>query len=129
MEKDFDNWNGFKKKLENNQYFRGFGEREIWWCHFGVNVGDEQNGKNEEFTRPVLVLRKFNHSVFLGIPLTTKRKNHPLYHPIIIKGKEGAAILSQIKLLSVKRLKDGAKIAKISETIFKEIKRKVKDMI
>lgn len=41
-------------------------------------ISDEQDGKNAEFTRPVLVLRKFNHSLFLGIPLTTNRKNHPL---------------------------------------------------
>lgn len=129
MRKNFDNWNLFKKDLDSVNHFRGFGEREIWWCHFGINVGDEQNGKNEEFTRPVLILKKFNNSVFLGLPLTTTRKKHPLYHPIIAKGREGSVILSQIKLLSVKRLKNNSKIMKISESVFNEIKRKVKDMI
>jgi hypothetical protein len=31
-------------------YFR---EKEIWWACLGANIGFEQNGKNENFERPI----------------------------------------------------------------------------
>lgn len=40
---------------EINFYFK---EREIWWCLLGMNVGHEQDGKNENFESPVSVLKK-----------------------------------------------------------------------
>ena len=59
--KDFDNWNKEKKILESTaNETLVFHEREIWWCSIGLNVGDEQDGKNDYFERPVLVIRKFN---------------------------------------------------------------------
>ena len=38
-----------------------FYEREIWWASLGENIGFEQNGKDENFSRPVLILKKFNN--------------------------------------------------------------------
>ncbi len=32
------------------------------WCSIGINVGDEEDGKNELYERPVLVIKKFNAS-------------------------------------------------------------------
>ena len=64
MNKDFDTWNEEKKGLEivapDTLIFH---EREIWWSSIGLNVGDEEDGKNDLFERPVLVLRKFNNKV------------------------------------------------------------------
>ena len=40
----------------------------------GKNIGFEQNGKGSNFVRPILVLRKFNSSIFWGLPLTTIKK-------------------------------------------------------
>ena len=31
-------------------------------------MGFEEDGKNDNFVRPVLVLKKFNNDMFLGIP-------------------------------------------------------------
>lgn len=56
---------------EENFYFY---EREIWWVSLGVNVGFEQNGKNDLYERPVLVLRKFNKDILWALPLTTKKR-------------------------------------------------------
>lgn len=57
--KDFDTWSKEKKTLEQEGHDSlVFHEREIWWCSIGINVGDEQDGKNERFERPVLVLKK-----------------------------------------------------------------------
>jgi hypothetical protein len=61
--KDFDKWNSVKKiyskkeRTETEVYFK---EREIWWCSAGINIGDEQNGKNFFFERPIIILKKFN---------------------------------------------------------------------
>ncbi len=62
MQKDFDKWNEKKKKLdvrviEETLFFK---EAEVWWIHIGLNIGFETNGKGEEFTRPVLILKKYN---------------------------------------------------------------------
>lgn len=50
MKKDFDKWNNRKKIIDqkeiSNQMF--FNEREIWWGSLGVNIGYEQDGKNDE---------------------------------------------------------------------------------
>lgn len=48
--KNFDSWNELKKGLENTnrlldkEFF--FHEREIWWTSLGLNLGHEQDGKN-----------------------------------------------------------------------------------
>jgi mRNA interferase MazF len=74
MLKEFDNWNEQKKCLHKIEQLPMFSEREVWWCSLGVNVGDEQDGKGENFTRPVLVLKKFNRNLFVGVPMSTKIK-------------------------------------------------------
>jgi len=54
-------WSKLKVRLhikpDNGVYFR---EREIWWASLGANIGYEQDGKHENFERPVLVLKKFS---------------------------------------------------------------------
>ena len=71
--KDFDSWNEEKKSLENVGHdILAFHEREIWWCSIGINLGDEQDGKNELFERPVLILKKFNNKVAWVLPMSTK---------------------------------------------------------
>lgn len=58
-------WHSLKEKIElkNIEEIR-FREQEIWWCSLGENIGCEEDGKNELFERPVLILRKFNHEMF-----------------------------------------------------------------
>src|ERR1035437_2426369 len=101
MNKDFDAWNKLKKTIETDRSdYLSFHEREIWWCSLGVNLGSEENGKNELFERPVLVMKKFNMSTAIIIPLTTKHKESPYYHPIKHDGKTSSVILSQVRLAS-----------------------------
>ena len=72
MQKDFDKWNGKKKQLDaNTDNLTDFHEREIWWCSIGVNVGFEQHSQTSDFSRPVVIVKKFTRDMFLGIPLTT----------------------------------------------------------
>ncbi|MFA5871014.1 MAG: hypothetical protein WC842_03995 [Candidatus Paceibacterota bacterium] len=55
--KDFDSWNIQKKKINTREKVIFCNIREIWWCSLGVNIGSEEDGKNELFERPVLILK------------------------------------------------------------------------
>jgi len=128
MQKDFDNWNKEKKELENTGHSTlSFHEREIWWCSIGLNLGDEQDGKNELFERPVLILRKFNNKIAWVLPMSTKQRNDIYHHSLIYDGKAFTVLLSQIRLLSVKRFRRF--IRKISPNQFKLIQKKLIDLI
>lgn len=72
--KDFDNWNEIKKKTSKDNTYRGFKEREIFYAKIGKNIGFEQNGTGNKFIRPILILKKFNRSLFYAIPLSTTEK-------------------------------------------------------
>jgi len=118
MEKDFWTWHSKKEKVDKKETRVFFHEREIWFCHLGTNVGFEQDGKGENFGRPVIVFRKFNKEVFWGIPLTTREKGGKFYFPITMGDDEPRkAILSQLRLLDAKRL-----YQKISTIDFKTCK-------
>jgi mRNA interferase MazF len=107
MEKDFDRWNKVKKAVngadeENRLYFH---EGDIWWVHLGVNVGYEIDGKHSDFSRPVIVLRKYNQYSFLALPLTTNTKPNRWRVPIgSVAGNPAFAVLSQLRNLDSRRL-------------------------
>lgn len=127
MEKHFDQWNDLKKHLDTTQKMPTFKQKEIWWCSIGLNIGHEENGKNQFFNRPVLVVRKFNNNIFLGVPLTTKIKDDEFYHMIHFKDKNQSAMLSQIRVLESKRLTQ--KMGDITKEQFEDVRRKIKEMI
>ncbi len=77
-----------------------FKERDIWWTSIGVNVGFEEDGKHEKFIRPVLVLKKFNRMLFLGVPMSTKFKDNKYYFKVTVKGKNVSILISQIRVFS-----------------------------
>ena len=106
MSKDFDGWNRKKKTIEDKPINHFVREGDVWWCSIGINIGSEQDGKNEEFQRPVLVIRKFNEKIFLAIPFTSKPKDNGLYFNFIRNNQPYSILLSQVRLLSTKRLRD-----------------------
>jgi len=93
----------------------------------GLNIGDEENGKNDGFSRPVVIVKKFNKRIFLGIPLSTKMKDNKFYHTIHFKNIDQSAMLSQIRVLEGKRLSD--KMGELLEIEFNKLKVKLKDVI
>lgn len=126
--KDFDNWNKEKKVLESTaKEILSFHEREILWCSIGLNLGDEQDGKNDYFERPVLVIRKFNKKVAWVLPMSTKFKTGIYYHNLEYEGQMFSVLLSQLKLISVKRFK--RQIRKISPHQFSLIQDKIIKLI
>ena len=62
-------------------------QREIWWCSISINIGVEEDGKNNLYERPILVVRKFNRRHFMGVPLTTKIKEYPQRHKIYYRNR------------------------------------------
>ena len=70
-----------------------------------VNVGYEIDGKDRNFARPVIVLKKYNQYSFLALPLTTAvRPNRWRVGIGAVAGKEACAVLSQPRNLDSFRL-------------------------
>ncbi len=127
--KNFDLWNEKKKQMEfkldsENTYFY---EREIWWCSIGVNVGVEVDGKNHDFERPVLVIKKFSKMMFWGIPLTSKAKYRPYLLKVSHEKGSSFANLAQLRLFSSKRIR--RKVTMLSWKSFNEVLEELMDCI
>ena len=127
MKKDFDKWNAHKKTTNDSEFNLYFYEREIWWCAIGVNVGFEQDGKGVKFARPVLVLRKYSKNVFVGIPLTTAKRESKYHHSFPFAEGTSTALLSQVRLFDSKRLL--VKMGRIPEAIYEEIRERVRSIL
>ena len=129
--KDFDSWNSKKKIVDSDVTPRRFyKEREIWWCTLGVNIGTEQNGTGEEsqFARPVLIVKSFGKKICLVVPITSSPKVHK-YRLAIghIEDKQASVILSQIRVVDIKRLTDRIKV--LDKTNFRKVKEAIKDLL
>ena len=132
MKKDFQRWH--KKKEEVNDLSKSpfFHEREIWFFYLGANVGFEQDGRGDDFLRPVVVVRKFNNEIFWAIPLTKagkkiKQKAEKYYLPFIfIKGIKSVAILSQIRLIDARRL--ARHIGIMGDSDFQKLTKRLKEI-
>ncbi|MDO9206698.1 MAG: type II toxin-antitoxin system PemK/MazF family toxin [Sulfuricurvum sp.] len=106
----FDDWNIVKKVTDQNTRTIGIKPREIFWAKIGENVGYEQNGKGENFARPVIIVKKLTHELFLGIPLSnTIRPDSDYFHAFEYHNTANglvtnSALILQTKVFSIKRL-------------------------
>jgi len=120
----FNNWCEIKKDITKKQKTIGIKERSIVFVNIGQNVGYEQNGKGDEFLRPVVVLKVFSKNLFFGIPLTSQIKEGNFFKVITFshKNKEykSTAILVQAKTFDIKRCKYTKGMIKKSD--FEELK-------
>ena len=125
--KDFNRWNELKKKIdEKNDVPDNFPKKgEVWMTDVGLNIGYEQNGSEDNFSRPTLIVKKFNNHMFWAIPLSTKQKDFDFYFNYTDPNSQKvSAILAQMKLVSIKRLKRDIYI--MPQELFDEIKKKLK---
>lgn len=129
MFKEFDKWNERKKKTHAETAWLAFYEREVWWMYAGVNIGVEIDGKHELFSRPVIVVRKFNKDMALIVPTTAQDKKRSIYYLAVSgdDGKQYTICLSQIRAISSKRL--FRKIGTIDNTSYDNLLEKLSDMI
>ena len=122
------NWNDVKQNTQKTNKKVYFKERDIFWLKIGENIGFEQNGKGDKFQRPVLVVKRYTNDMFLGIPLSTTQREGSFYFQFtFLEDKISTALLVQHKLFSSKRFIK--KIGKINENDFKELKKKLYDLI
>jgi len=125
--KNFDEWNKIKKKVNFKTIDKYCKKRQIWWCALGVNIGFEQDGTNNDFERPVLILQTFSKFVCLIVPLTTsQKKSKYLIHIGVINNRSAQVIISQIRLIDTRRLRN--KIGIIKENLFLIIIKTTKEM-
>ena len=127
MEKDFDRWNDRKKKVHARSERILFHEREIWWCALGVNVGYEQDGKNHDFERPVIIVRQLSPDTCMILPLTTKRRLEKFQAVINYRNIKNYALLDQIRVIDARRLL--RKIGLANEKEFSYIIAKLKQIL
>lgn len=104
MVKYFIEWIYNKITIDKEERSASIHEGEVYWCYLGENIGDEENGKGIFFRRPVFIFRKFNNNIFWGIPMSTKIKDNKFYIKVTLKNIVQSAIISQLRLLDVKRL-------------------------
>lgn len=127
--KDFIKWTKLKIRihfLERKSEFY-FKNREIWWASLGQNIGFEEDGKHENFERPVLILRKFNKNILWALPLTSQGRTGEFYYQFEYEGDKYSVILSQLRLISSKRLL--RKIRVLPDVDFEKIRKFMKDLI
>ncbi len=130
---NYDKWNKIKKETQEKN-IKNFTvkPKEIYWTKIGLNIGNEQYGKDENFARPVIVIRQLTSDLFLGVPTTTKTKeNSQYFHKInytdnMSREINASAIILQQRVFSKKRLIN--KIGKIDSENFSQIVDKLRDL-
>ena len=105
----FNQWNEVKKKTEDNKRKLGIKPRDIFWAKIGQNIGSEEYGKNDNFARPVIIIRKLTHDLFIGIPLTSTIKDNDYFYSFEYTNKsngltKNSAMILQFRTFSIKRL-------------------------
>ncbi len=127
LEEQFDQWNVLKKTIVLREKLPTFKQREVWWCNIGLNIGHEENGKNQDYSRPILILKKFNNHIFFGIPLTTQIKEKHYYYKIKFKDKEQCIMISQLRLFDSKRLIN--KMGDLSWMQFNQVREVLRNVV
>lgn len=128
--KEYDKWNELKKRTQlrpnRPRYFPQ--EGEVWASILGKNIGVEQNGVGNYFSRPVLIIKKFNAQMLWCVPLSSKQKDLDFYYNFADPmGQKVSAILAQLRLISTKRLE--RKWYTIPYKNLLEIKTKIKSLL
>ncbi len=96
MRKRFFEWIALKLRLDSLcSQIPKVSEGDIWWASLGENVGWEISGKSKDFTRPVIVFKKFAEGFYFVIPTTTQRKNGSWYVPYRQRSLDAFACLQQ----------------------------------
>jgi len=124
VDKDFDTWNKLKKNINSKQPSAFCNVREIWWASIGLNIGSEEDGKNELFERPVLIIKVFSKDMVRIIPLTSALRDDYNHVLVECEGRINSVILSQMKTVSSYRFT--RKFGKLRIDDFSNVIRRLK---
>lgn len=122
MDKNYDLWFPQKKQLNKRKKPPSFREREIWWCHIGINIGFEIFGKGKTVTRPILIIKKYSKYTFLAAPLSSREARFKNHIPIEFNGRQSIIRLDQLRTYDSRRL-SGDILERVPNKKFKEIKK------
>jgi mRNA interferase MazF len=122
----FDIWNRIKKQTESKGRPE-YSEGDVWMCRLGENVGVEEDGKGDQFLRPVLVLKKFNKEFCFIVPLSTTSKRGRYYAMFRFKNSESVCLVSHARSVDCKRFL--YKMGSAPKETVSDIKEKTRDML
>lgn len=97
-------WCKIKIPLSEKKFSILFNGGEIWWCHIGMNVGEEEFGHGPEFIRPVLIFKKFSQNSFLGLPLSGHEKEGNWYFSLFVVDRKASVMFNQARVFDKRRL-------------------------
>ena len=117
--KNYIQWMGVKSRVNNKGIIRSFKEGEVWWAAVGENIGVEIDGKNEKYSRPIIILKKHSNLFFTAVPLTSQAHKGTWYTQFIFHNKEETAVLVQTKPMDVTRLYE--RMGKLSKSDYNKI--------
>ena len=128
MSKNFKEWHSVKERLHKETKKTIVPkEREIYWVSVGVNIGHEQDGKGNIFSRPVLVLKVYTKNLFFGVPLSTQIKQGSFFFEFEFNGKKSNALVVQGRIYDTKRLEN--RMGMIPNETFNNLKKQLKELL
>lgn len=118
----FVSWTKLKFKIHLSEREVYPKTREIWWASLGQNIGVEVNGKNDNFERPVVVIKVFNNFGMLVAPISSTIKEGKYFINFVNNdGRKNIINMSQIRSISHKRFI--RKIGELSVEDFEKLKQ------
>lgn len=98
---------------------------DVRWCYLGLNIGSEQNGKGDQFLRPVILVNRLGPHLSWAVPLTRNPKLGKFYVPVALSDGSisGRAIISQLRVIDSKRLL--RKIGRSTPASLSDVKKRI----
>ena len=127
--KNYHLWMKVKARLHNEVVeYAPYREGEVYWFCIGDNIGTEEDGKNEVFSRPVVIVRGFSRTLVWGVPLSHTKNTGPYYHEFEFKGEISNALLSQLRSFDLARATSDC-IGVVKRKELSVIRRKLKMLL
>ena len=98
----------------------------MWFIKLGVNIKHEQDG-GKEFLRPMLIIKKFSKDIAWAVSLNRTKKRGRFYHVFKFQREDSATVLSQLRLIDVRRFSYYK--GRISTREFEKIKKKLREFL
>jgi mRNA-degrading endonuclease toxin of MazEF toxin-antitoxin module len=132
MDNIYNKWNEIKKETSKSRRRLGIKPREVFWAKIGYNIGSEEYGKDDNFARPVIVIRQLTQDLFVGVPLTSTIKHNDYFHCFEYINKQNglvknSAMILQLRTFSIKRLMN--KVGTVNKNDFNKIVEKCQKIV
>lgn len=133
MDTEYNAWNEIKKNTQRGNRTLTIKPRDIFWAKIGHNLGHEEFGKGDNFSRPVIIIKSLTRDLFIGIPLTSTVKPdsdyfHGFRYRNYSRGEvDSTAMVLQLKTFSKKRLMNKTGVINIGD--FDKILEKSRNLL